>query len=242
MSRIVFANHLRKTVNVDDQSKKTFYTKPKTWAFLVLLNVGLISFVAMSWKLDNLWGLFLPPAKAYSIPSTVLAREPIQPEPIKARPTPVPTPVMSAQAQKTAQYIASTYHIAREASELIVHEAFKAGAENHVDPFLILAIIAVESHFNPIAESEVGALGLTQTMPEAHPEKIETIQKGQGHILNIADNIQLGTKVIAEYLRKFGNNSVLALQQYNGSLKDKSRVYSTKVLELKAKIVHATSV
>lgn len=241
MSRIVFAHQLRKTISTAE-TQRPFYANPRTWILLVLLNAALAMAVLMSWKPDSLWAIIFPPAKAYAItnnPSVAQAPGAAAPAKVQQH-APVAIP-LDPQAQKAAQYIAKTYHIAKEASEIIVREAFKAGKENSVDPMLMLAIIGVESHFNPISESEAGALGLTQTMPEAHPEKVATIQQDQGHILNIADNIQLGTKVIGEYMRKFGNNPVLALQQYNGSLNDKSRNYSNKVLELKVKFSRASN-
>jgi soluble lytic murein transglycosylase-like protein len=242
MSRIVFANDLRKTITSDGIDKVPFYAKPKVIIPLVLINMILIVAFALSWKFDSVWSVF-PQAKAYAIPNTQISGAsditvpgqdlPDEKHSLKAK------TILDPKAQKAAEYIANNYRIAREAAELIAKEAYKSGKENDVDPLLILAVIGVESRFNPISESHVGALGLTQTMPEAHPEKIASIQRDQGHILNIADNIQIGSKIIGEYMRKFGNNSVLALQQYNGSLKDKSRVYSTKVLELRAKFAHA---
>ena len=237
MSHIVFAPHLRNTLNNSDGASRPFFARPSVWIVMLTLNLALAAAITMSWKPDSVWALLFPQAKAYAIAKSRMPAAPASP----ASETLPIEPALDPQAQKAAEYIASTYHIAKEASELIVRECFKSGKENSVDPLLVLAIIGVESGFNPISESEAGALGLTQTMPESHPEKIATIQKDQGHILNITDNIRLGTKIIGEYMRKFGNNPVLALQQYNGSLKDKTRVYSTKVLELRAKFVHASS-
>lgn len=62
-----------------------------------------------------------------------------------------------------------------------------------------------------------------------------------GHILNIADNIELGARIFSEYLRKFDGNSTKALQQYNGSLGDPRQGYSKRVLSLRSKIASAIS-
>ena len=145
---------------------------------------------------------------------------------------------LDARAQKVANFLAKHFHIANEASVLIVSEAYKAGKVNKADPLLVLSVIGIESQYNPLAASSVGAMGLTQTLPKAHPEKIAKLGAG-GHILNIADNIQMGSAALGEYLRRFHGNEVLALQQYNGSLDDHSRVYSAKVLALRAKILRA---
>lgn len=238
MSRVVFANHLRKTIPGLDRPPP-LYARPLVWVLLAVLNVALFFAAAVSWKADRLWSV-LPAAKAYALPAAL---------PAAAKPAPpaldsVPrashaVEPLSPKAQKAAQYVSSTYHIAKEASELIVREAFKAGEQNNVDPLLVLAVIAVESRFNPISESQAGALGLTQAMPEWHPEKVASLQRDQGHILNIADNIKLGTKIISENMKRFDNNPVLALQQYNGSLQDPSRSYSKHVLELRSKLIRA---
>lgn len=238
MSRIVFANHLRKTIQGLDRPVP-IYARPRVWFLLGLLNAALFSAAAMSWKIDSLWSV-LPSAKAYPIPTMDSGNKlpTTIPAALPASPVAAIEP-LSPKGQKAAQYVSSTYHIAKEASELIVREAFKAGKQHNVDPLLVLAIIAVESRFNPISESQAGALGLTQAMPEWHPEKVALLQQDQGHILNIADNIKLGTKIISENMKRFDNNPVLALQQYNGSLHDPSRSYSKHVLELRAKLIRA---
>ena len=45
-------------------------------------------------------------------------------------------------------------------------------------------------------------------------------------------SLDMGGQIYAEYRTKFNGNQVLALQQYNGSLKDKSRRYSNKVMAM----------
>jgi soluble lytic murein transglycosylase-like protein len=261
MSRIVFASQLRKNLRPNGASAIPFYARPKAWVALGAINCVLATGLFLPGKMDALWGIFTP-AKAYSLPASASLSSPSsstdmaaqmaedsaappsvsdlalataavrKPAPVKAR--------LDAKGQRAAEYLAQHYRIARVAADLIVSEAYKSGKANKIDPLLILAVIGVESRLNPLAESSVGALGLMQALPEAHPEKIERIGD-QGYILNIADNIRVGSDALGEYLRRFGGNEVLALQQYNGSLNDQSRRYSAKVLALRSKIQRASA-
>jgi soluble lytic murein transglycosylase-like protein len=238
MSRIVFASNLRKTVNVGRARKASFYARPHIWAPLLAFNCALVfgffipgSVAPMAPPLAS-----PPPVASIELEGAAVAAAMAQARSLEEAPARI-----DPKARKAARYIAKNFQIAHEAAELIAEEAFKMGKANRVDPLLLLAIIGVESRFNPIAGSSAGAKGMTQVMPKAHPEKIATLEKTHGHILNIGDNIDVGAKVMGEYLRKFDNNSVLALQQYNGSLDDENRAYSAKVLLLLAKLKAASA-
>ena len=50
----------------------------------------------------------------------------------------------------------------------MVGAAYRAAREVGLDPLLVLAVISVESRFNPIAESVMGAKGLMQIIPKYH--------------------------------------------------------------------------
>lgn len=130
-----------------------------------------------------------------------------------------------------ADVITTQYYIAHEAALLIVQQAFQAADAHHVDPLLLLAVTGVESHFNPFAGSNAGALGLTQSLPGAHPDKMRPLHQRGGSILNVRDNLDLGAQILREYLVQYHDNVVLALQQYNGSLNDPRRAYSNRVLK-----------
>ena len=68
------------------------------------------------------------------------------------------------QANGGAVWIARRYKVAPEPVAPLVQEAWSIGQRAKLDPTLILAIMAVESSFNPFAQSPVGAQGLMQVM------------------------------------------------------------------------------
>lgn len=137
---------------------------------------------------------------------------------------------------KLSGYIAEKYFVNQEFANIVVDGVYKMSEKHKLsDPILFLSIIAIESRFNPMAESVVRAQGLTQVYAKYHQEKLEAI--GGSNDINklfmIDVNIEIGVKILKEYLSKFNNNEVLALLQYNGSLTDSTQSYAKKVLSVK---------
>jgi hypothetical protein len=132
-------------------------------------------------------------------------------------------------------YIASHYLISERGASKIVAASIEAGKAKKIEVSLITAIIAIESKFNPYAKSTGKAEGLMQVIPYWHPEKMKAIG-GTQNIIETRENIFAGSATIKEYLVKFNNDKVLALQQYNGTLNDSRRKYSNLVLNEKRRI------
>ena len=131
-------------------------------------------------------------------------------------------------------FIARRYRVAEEASRLFVRSAYRAGDELAVDPLLILAIMAIESGFNPVAQSSMGAMGLMQVIPRFHPEKLED-HGGEQALLDPEINIRVGTRVLHEYMRRYGDMQP-ALQKYAGAFDEPNAHYTGKVLAEKARL------
>ncbi len=103
-----------------------------------------------------------------------------------------------------------------------------------VDPLLVVAVIAVESGFDPGQQSDQGAIGLMQVIPKWHLDKIDPYVRGEPqpeHLFDPAINVAVGIEVLAEGLARY-RSLEKALQYYNGSLNDPQRRYSKKVLSL----------
>ncbi|MBI4755747.1 MAG: lytic transglycosylase domain-containing protein [Betaproteobacteria bacterium] len=131
------------------------------------------------------------------------------------------------QERALATEISRTWFVGNQRAARIVRAASQASRHTTLPRTLILAIIAVESSFNTLAVSPVGARGLMQVLPEAHPEKVERI--GGEHMLHDVDTgIHVGARILHEYRRVTGNLRA-ALRRYSGA----ARNYADKVLKHK---------
>jgi hypothetical protein len=128
-----------------------------------------------------------------------------------------------------ALWIARKYHVAPEPVAALVAEAYEVGNANHIDPKLILAVMAVESSFNPFAQSSVGAQGLMQVMTQIHAEKYEHFG-GNYAAFDPKTNLRVGVKVLQEYITRAGSVEA-GLKWYVGAANlPTDRGYADKVL------------
>lgn len=147
----------------------------------------------------------------------------------------VAPPAASKREQEAVTaFIARRYRVADEAVAGFVAAAYRAGRQFAVDPLLILAVMAVESRYNPVAESGVGAKGLMQVLPRFHQDKLEQ-HGGEEALLDPDVNIEVGTQILREYLRRFGK-TVTALQQYAGAMDQPNTEYANKVLTERSRL------
>jgi soluble lytic murein transglycosylase-like protein len=136
-----------------------------------------------------------------------------------------------------ASYLSRRYRVATDATEQLVSTAYDVGQQVGLDPLLILAVVAVESRFNPIAESVVGAKGLMQVVPKHHQDKLLE-HGGEEAVLDPMTNILLGARILKEYIRRTGSLEA-GLQFYNGALSDPSSQYAQKVFAEKERLQQA---
>lgn len=147
------------------------------------------------------------------------------------------TPVLSPQMQSALGYVQRRYKVSPEALMPVFEVAQLIGKERRIDPLLILSIIAIESRFNPFAESSMGAKGLMQVIPRFHTDKLPA-GANERSLLDPVINIQVGVKVLEEAIRRQGG-LVAGLQQYAGS-SDPEGAYAAKVLAEKERLEQAT--
>lgn len=120
----------------------------------------------------------------------------------------------SATSANVTSYLARRYHVADSAMRILVSAAQTAGQRNHLDPLLILAVMAVESGMNPFAQSTVGATGLMQVMPDLHRAKLATVRGFEP--LDPVTNIHAGTQILSNLIER-GGSVERGLQLYVGA-------------------------
>ena len=133
------------------------------------------------------------------------------------------------------RYLSRRFLVATAATERMVGAAFRAAREVGLDPLLVLAVISVESRFNPIAESDMGAKGLMQIIPRYHPVKLAAVG-GEAALWDPEANIEVGARILQEYVYRTGTLEA-GLQFYNGALGDSSAQYAQKVLAERARLL-----
>jgi hypothetical protein len=108
------------------------------------------------------------------------------------------------QQAAVAYWLSKKYRVAPEPLSALVAEAYEIGAKTRMDPTLILAVMAVESGFNPFAQSPVGAQGLMQVMTGIHSEKYESFG-GRLAAFDPVTNLRVGVKVLQECIQRAGS-------------------------------------
>lgn len=108
------------------------------------------------------------------------------------------------QQAAVAYWLSKKYGIAPEPLSALVAEAYDIGTQAKLDPTLILAVMAIESGFNPFAQSPVGAQGLMQVMTKVHTDKYQDFG-GKLAAFDPLSNLRVGVKVLQECIRRAGS-------------------------------------
>lgn len=119
------------------------------------------------------------------------------------------------QQQRVTQWISKRYRVANDATNMLVSAAYLTAKEINLDPLLILAVMAIESRFNPFAESPVGAQGLMQVMSKVHHERFQEMGGVQA-ALNPVANIRVGSLILKDYVTR-GGSVEAGLKTYVGA-------------------------
>jgi hypothetical protein len=133
---------------------------------------------------------------------TVAAMPPAEPDAV-TRATAMDPKTLPRQQAAVAHWLSRRYRVAPEPVGRLVQEAWHVGQRVGLDPTLILAVMAVESSFNPFAQSPVGAQGLMQVMTRIHDDKYEAFG-GTRAAFDPITNLRVGVQVLKECIARAG--------------------------------------
>jgi len=114
-----------------------------------------------------------------------------------------------------ALWLSRKYRVAPEPISALVAEAYEIGPMKKIDPTLILAVMAVESSFNPFAQSSMGAQGLMQVRTDVHTLKYDNFG-GEFAAFDPIANLRVGVAVLKEAIDRNGGIEP-GLRQYVGA-------------------------
>ena len=145
------------------------------------------------------------------------------------RATAVDPKTLPKQQAAVTYWLSKKYSVAPEPLSALVAEAYETGGRAHLDPTLILAVVAIESGFNPFAQSQVGAQGLMQVMTKVHGDKYQKFG-GKLAAFDPLSNMRVGVKVLQECIARAGSLEG-GLKYYVGAANsDEDNGYAAKVL------------
>jgi hypothetical protein len=147
---------------------------------------------------------------------------------------------LDQEQSNIARFIASRYRTTLETTNQFVFHAYQAARDAKIDPMLVLAVMSVESSFDPRAQSSAGAQGLMQVLTKVHAEKFLPFG-GIPAAFDPVANIRVGSGILKEYLKREGTVEG-ALKSYVGAafLQDDGG-YGQKVLNARERIAAAAA-
>jgi len=160
------------------------------------------------------------PAVQATMPATpvVAAAAPAQHNAVEHAATIAPTEgkeVATKEQKWVTNWLAKRYRVAGDATNMLVAATYRTASEVKIDPLLVLAVMAIESGFNPFAESPMGAQGLMQVMSKIHHDKFQPLG-GVKAALNPVANIKVGATILKEYVSR-GGSVESGLKMYVGA-------------------------
>nr|WP_233575664.1 transglycosylase SLT domain-containing protein [Noviherbaspirillum saxi] len=171
----------------------------------------------------------LAPAALLAAPAPAVVEASSAPQKAVSQPDTGSTAGNSKQQQWVTNWLSKRYRVASDATNMVVSAAYLTAKEIKLDPLLILSVMAIESGFNPFAESPVGAQGLMQVMSKVHHDKFAEVG-GVKAALNPVTNIRVGSQILKDYVQR-GGSVEAGLKLYVGAgAFDSDSGYGSKVL------------
>jgi hypothetical protein len=109
-----------------------------------------------------------------------------------------------ADQQKVANFMANKYRVDPKAINQYVSHAMVVAQEVDLDPVLLIAVMAIESNFNPNIQSNMGAQGLMQVLTRVHVDKFMPYG-GPAAAFKPEANIRVGAYILKYFIAQAGS-------------------------------------
>lgn len=173
-----------------------------------------------------------------ALPEEVAAVQEVEAEAVKVIEVAAPVKeTLTPRMRAVLDHVTQRYRVSPEALGPIFEAAQLIGRERSLDPLIIVAIIGIESGFNPFAQSSKGAQGLMQVIPRFHQNKVPD-GAGKLPLFDPVTNVQIGAHVLQEAILLRGG-LMAGLQQFGGAVDDEEQAYAAKVLAEKQRLEQA---
>ena len=106
--------------------------------------------------------------------------------------------------QKVANFMANKYRVDPKAINQYISHAMVVAKEVDLDPVLLVAVMAIESNFNPNVQSNMGAQGLMQVLTRVHLDKFSAYG-GPAAAFKPEANIRVGAYILKSYIAQSGS-------------------------------------
>ncbi len=135
-----------------------------------------------------------------------------------------------------ADFFEKKYKLDRAKIEEYISNTVLIAKEVNIDPVLLLAVISVESNFNPLTKSSAGAEGLMQVMTSIHKEKY-ALYGGASDAIKPEVNIRVGAYIL-KYLIATSGSLRNGLKFYVGAGNaDNDGGYTDKVMSERNRLI-----
>ena len=137
--------------------------------------------------------------------------------------------------QKVTNFMANKYRVdPKSISEYISH-AIVVAKEVDLDPVLLVAVMAIESNFNPNVQSNMGAQGLMQVLTRVHSDKFAPYG-GTAAAFKPEVNIRVGALILKSYIASSGSLQG-GLRYYVGGATVGDGGYAAKVMQERENLI-----
>ncbi len=119
--------------------------------------------------------------------------------------------------------------LSKQEQHRVIEAVLRSSRRYGLDPYLVTAVLLVESDARPWAESGKGAIGLMQVMPHM-AEKIPLA----GNLATIESNVEAGCFILADNIRRLGESK--GISSYFWGRRIRGVAYLEKVERARARV------